>query len=284
VLGKSNGIEQFVLKSTILDFAQPIIMGIVNVTPDSFYDGGQYHTIDAAISHALQLNAQGATIIDIGGQSTKPGATQIPWEQEWERVQPVIQGILNKNPRAIISIDTFYSQVAKLAVQAGASIVNDISAGNIDHNMLATVASLEVPYILMHMQGTPSNMQLNPSYDNVLLEVYKFMQQKLEYCKQLGIKHLIVDIGFGFGKSLQHNYQLLGGLSQFTKLGHPLLVGISNKGMLYKPLHKQAHEVLPATTAAHTIALLNEANILRVHDVAAAWQAIQIVGLLKQNM
>jgi dihydropteroate synthase len=261
-------------KGKLLVMDHPWVMGIINTTPDSFYEGHLDKGMDSITAMATAMLADGADILDIGGQSTRPGSLRISADEELQRVIPVIEAIKNKHPAAILSIDTYYSTVAKEAVQAGASIINDISAGNMDAAMLRTAASLQVPFIAMHMKGTPETMQQQPQYEDVVKEVLDFFIQKIAACREAGITDVIIDPGFGFGKSIQHNFQLLKQLSVFGMLEKPLLAGISRKGTIYKTLGITAAESLNGTTCLHTIALMNGANILRVHDVKEARQAV----------
>jgi dihydropteroate synthase len=223
----------------------------------------------------------GAAFLDVGGQSTRPGSERISIEEELKRVIPAIEAIIKKFPDAIISVDTFYSKVAEYAVHAGASIVNDVSAGSIDEKLIATVAGLKVPYVLMHMQGDPQTMQKAPAYNNVVLDVFDALNSKINELLLAGIKDVIVDPGFGFGKTSQHNFQLLAQLSWFKQLEKPLLAGISRKATVYKTLGISAEEALNGTTVLNTIGLLNGASILRVHDVKEAVQAVKLVSQLK---
>ncbi len=263
----------------LLPINSPIIMGIINATPDSFYSG----TIeDDGIELATQMITHGATILDIGGQSTKPNSTLLSAKDEIKRVLPFIKKIQSSFPQIIISIDTFYSEVAKAAVGAGATIVNDISAGNMDMEMLKTVGKLNTPYVCMHMQGTPATMQQNPTYENITKEVLDFFIKKNTDCKNIGIKDIIIDPGFGFGKTIEHNYTLLKNLSIFSMLDCPILAGLSRKSMVYKPIHTTATEALNGTTALNMIALLNGASILRVHDVKAAKETIELFNTYKK--
>jgi dihydropteroate synthase len=262
-----------------LDFAKPLVMGIVNVTPDSFYDGGKHSTASKSIAQALKFIEQGADIIDIGGQSTRPNSTLLTPQEELDRIAETIERLRAYNNQIAISVDTFYSYVAQHAIALGANIINDVSAGNMDEHMLQTVANTNAAYIAMHMQGTPQTMQQNPSYTNVVADVLSFFEQKLSSVKALGINEIAIDPGFGFGKTTAHNYELLQNLNKLTSLGVPILAGLSRKSMLYKPLGLNANEALNATTAANTIALMNGAHILRVHDVVEAKQAIEIYML-----
>ncbi|MBP6432148.1 MAG: dihydropteroate synthase [Ferruginibacter sp.] len=266
-------------KGNLLVIEQPIVMGIVNVTPDSFYKG---NINDDIIGMVAQMINDGATIIDVGGQSTKPNSTKLTADEEFERVIPVIEKIKTTFPNTIISIDTFYSKVAIDAVQAGASIVNDISAGSIDKTMITEVAKLNVPYICMHMQGTPATMQQNPSYENVTQDVLDFFIKKIDECRKAGIKDIIIDPGFGFGKTIEHNYTLLKNLATFKMLDCPILAGLSRKSVIYKTLNTTPNEALNGTTALNTLALNNGATILRVHDVKEAKEAIDLFMAYKK--
>lgn len=260
----------------LLASEQPVVMGIINVTPDSFYTKGRNNTPAGHLEKAEEMLAQGALMLDIGGMSTRPGATVISEQEELERVLPVIEEIKKRFSRAYISVDTYRATVAKAAVEHGADIVNDISAGNLDAAMIPTVAQLNVPYIAMHMQGTPADMQKNPVYENTALEILNYCATKLAECKNAGIKDVILDPGFGFGKTLAHNYQLLKGLHTFRILEAPLLVGLSRKSMVYKLLGTNAESALNATTALHILALQQGADILRVHDVKEAVECVKL--------
>ena len=262
---------------------KPIVMGILNLTPDSFYDGGLYQNTTTILARVGTMLQQGARIIDVGAYSSRPNAKHITLHEEQERLIPVLKNIVKEYPKAIISIDTFRSEIAKNSVEEGAHIINDISGGNKDANMFKTIAKLNVPYILMHMQGTPQTMQNNPSYKDVTSEVRLFFKKKLEVLKQVGVKDIVLDVGFGFGKTIDQNYQLLQDLNVFKELKKPLLVGLSRKSMLYKVLKTTPEEALNATTIAHTLAILNGANILRVHDVKEAVEVLTITNLLKKR-
>ncbi len=253
-------------------------MGIINTTPDSFYAESRKSTVDAALQTAEQMLNAGATILDIGGQSTRPGSEQISADEELKRVIPIIEAINKKFPESFISIDTFNSTVAKHAVDAGATIVNDISGGLMDDKMLSIVANLKVPFVCMHMKGTPQNMQQNSFYENVTKEVLDFFIERIEACKLAGIKDIIIDPGFGFGKTIQHNFMLLKELDLFKSLEKPLLLGISRKSMIYKTLNISSEDALNGTTVLNTIGLFNGANILRVHDVKEAVETINIIS------
>lgn len=265
----------------LLELQQPKVMGILNVTPDSFYDGGRYEQEKAILQQAEKMLTEGANILDIGGMSSRPNAPIIAVKTELKRVIPAIESIVKRFPQALISIDTVQSQVAKAAVEAGAVMVNDISAGSVDSALFQTVADLKVPYIFMHIQGLPQNMQVNPSYQNVVQEVMDFFVEKVAYLNNLGIKDILLDVGFGFGKTVEQNYELLQNLDTFGLFDQPMLVGISRKSMIYKPLNIKPKDALNGTTTLNTIALLKGAKILRVHDVKAAVEAIKLVSYLK---
>ena len=262
----------------LLVIDKPIVMGIINATPDSFYPGSRIQHTDDILYKAENMLNDGAVILDVGGQSTRPGSEQVGAEEELKRVIPAIEAITKNFPKALISVDTFYASVLKAAVEAGANIANDVSAGSIDDELLPMVASLKVPYVLMHMKGHPQTMQMNPIYDNVVTEVFDALNIKKQELKQSGINDIIIDPGFGFGKTIQHNFQLLKGLSFFKEMEAPLLVGVSRKSTVYKTLQVTPEEALNGTTVLHTIALLNGASILRVHDVKEAWEAIRLVN------
>lgn len=261
----------------LIDVSSPKIMGILNLTPDSFYDGGKYSSADTALRQAEKMLSDGASFIDVGGASSKPGVAEVPLEEELKRVIPIIELFHKAFPEALLSIDTYRSEVAKQAVEAGAHMVNDISAGNLDPKMMQTVGALGVPYIAMHMQGTPQNMQINPQYDDVLLDVRTFFSKKIAEAKQAGIHDIVLDPGFGFGKSMQDNYTLVRHLDSLSIDGAPVLVGLSRKSMIYKTLGITPDKALNGTTALHSIALYKGAQILRVHDVAPAMEAIKLV-------
>lgn len=268
-------------KGKLIDLRTPKIMGILNLTPDSFYDGGLYNNTDRALAQTEKMLLEGATFIDIGGASSKPGAVEISTDEELARVLPVIEEIHKTFPETIISIDTYKSDVAKLAVAAGAAMVNDISGGKLDPKMLKTVGALGVPYVVMHMQGTPQNMQDKPNYDNILTEIRSFFAAKIDAAHKAGIHDVIIDPGFGFGKTLEHNYSLLKNLSSIKMNGIPLLIGVSRKSMIYKLLQAEVTEALNGTTVLNTVALQQGAQILRVHDVKEAHQAVQLIEKLK---
>ena len=266
------------LRGQLVSYTQPIVMGILNVTPDSFYDGGRYCKVDEISRRVDQIISEGAEIIDIGAYSSRPGAQDVTAEEEWSRLSQGLEIIRKRCPEAIISVDTFRADVAeKSIVDGGAAIVNDISAGMIDAQMFPTVAKLGVPYILMHMQGTPQDMQNQPQYNDVTNDVILFLSEKVLKLRQLGVKDIIIDPGFGFGKTIEHNYTLLRNLDKFKIFNMPLLVGISRKSMIYKPLNITPQEALNGTTVLNTLALVNGASILRVHDVKAAVESIKLM-------
>lgn len=269
-------------KGKILDLSEPVVMGIINATPDSFYEGHLKYGKDDILQMAGKMISDGATILDIGGQSTRPGSQPIGIEEELERAIPIVASIYEKYPDTVISIDTYNSEVAIAAVATGASIVNDISGGSLDKAMIQTVADLKVPYICMHMQGTPANMQKEPKYTDVVKEVLDHFISKLDECSKAGIKDIIIDPGFGFGKTIEHNFQLLKRLSVFSMTNRPILVGLSRKSTVYKTLGITVSEALNGTTVLNTMALLNGASILRVHDVKEAKEAITLYKAYKK--
>lgn len=252
-------------------------MGILNLTPDSFSDGGQYVTVGAALQQAERMLRDGASILDIGGASSRPGAQAVSAEEEWGRIGETLKAIVKSFPEAILSIDTYRASVARRALDCGAHLINDISAGLMDAEMLAVVgAERDVPYILMHMQGEPTTMQQKPQYVDVVGEVYAFLNARIVAARAAGITDLVVDPGFGFGKQLGHNYELFRNLDKFRVLGLPVLVGISRKSMVYKLYATEPEDVLEITTALHLRALGAGATILRVHDVRPAFRAVQM--------
>lgn len=267
-------------KGTLLDLNSPKVMGILNITPDSFYDGGMYKDEISILNQTEKMLVDGATFIDVGAYSSRPGAAEVSEEEELKRIVPVIELLIKKFPDIIISVDTFRSKVAKETISLGAAIINDISGGNLDSKMYETIAKLKVPYILMHMAGTPKTMQNNPTYEDVTKDLIYFFSEKIDQLHRLNISDIIIDVGFGFGKTIEHNFQLLRNMSVFQHLDKPILAGLSRKSMLYKTLDITAQEALNATTSANTIALLNGANILRVHDVKEAVEAITLVNQL----
>lgn len=270
-------------KGKILSLDAPVVMGIVNLTPDSFYKGYLDDSFDSIKSLIHQMVNDGAAIIDVGGQSTRPGSNRISAKEEIERVLPVVTYIKDHYPSIFISIDTYQSEVANEIIASGAHMVNDISAGNMDARMLATVGRLSVPYICMHMQGTPETMQIQPHYTDLLKEVVEFFNERLAACENAGIIDVILDPGFGFGKTVEHNFWLLKNLSVLQIFEKPILAGLSRKSSIYKTLRLTAGEALNGTTVMHTLALHNGAKILRVHDVKEAMQAIVLTEKYKKT-
>jgi dihydropteroate synthase len=250
------------------------IMGILNVTPDSFYDGGINFSVETAIASGLKMKRDGADIIDIGGASSRPGAQSVSASEEWSRVEPVLNGLLDSAPEMNISIDTYRAEVARKAVKAGAVLINDISAGSLDPELLYAVGEANVPYVLMHMRGRPDNMQIDPRYGDVVSEVKAWFKMKISELSQAGVKDVILDPGFGFGKRQEDNYALLNNLCEFSELDLPVLVGTSRKSMIYNALDCQPSEALNGTTATHAWALERGASLLRVHDVREAREVV----------
>jgi len=267
-------------KGRLLVIEKPLVMGIINATPDSFFGGSRFNGVDEIVTTAENMLNDGADIIDIGGQSTRPGSELISVDEEIERIVPAIKAIANKLPNAFISIDTFYSTVAMAAVDAGATIVNDISAGSMDNKMIKTVAELKVPYVLMHMKGTPQTMQQNTVYENVTREVLDFFIAKTHELKKAGVIDIIIDPGFGFAKTIDQNFELLKNLSVFRMLDKAIMLGISRKSTIYKTLGVSADEALNGTSVLNTIGLMNGASILRVHDVKEAKEAVKLFSAI----
>lgn len=257
-------------------------MGILNLTPDSFYDGGLYQNEKSIIEKVEKMLVDGATFIDIGAYSSRPNAIHITEDEELKRLIPTLQLLVKKFPEILISVDTFRSKVAQQSIESGACIINDISAGEMDNLMFETIAKLQVPYLIMHMKGTPQNMQNNPTYENIITELMFYFSEKIHQLRKLGVNDLMIDVGFGFAKTLEHNYQLFQHLDYFLNLDLPILTGVSRKSMLYKPINSTANDALNATTVANTIALLKGTSILRVHDVKEAVEAVKIVAFLNQ--
>lgn len=268
------------VQGRLVDLSTPKVMGILNLTPDSFYDGGRNNSLTSALKKTEELLKDGADFIDIGAYSSRPMAENISASEELDRLIPVLKELVKEFPEAMISIDTFRASVANAAVQEGAHIINDIGGGELDKEMFSTIGRLKVPYILMHMKGTPQTMLENIHYDDVFLEVFGYLADRVQELLALGVKDIILDPGFGFAKNAQHNYELLSRLDQFRLLTHPILAGVSRKGMIYRTLGITAEESLNGTTVANTIALMKGASILRVHDVKAAVEAVKIVGQL----
>ena len=268
----------------LTDLSKPQVMGILNVTPDSFYAGSRTETEQAIIQRLHQIVEEGASIIDVGAYSSRPNAQQISVDEEMKRLRIGLNLIQKHIPNAVVSVDTFRADVAKMCVEEyNVALINDIAAGSMDEQMFTTIARLGVPYIIMHMQGTPQDMQENPHYDNLLKEIFYHFSKKVQQLRDLGVKDIILDPGFGFGKTIEHNYQLMNHLEEFKLFELPLLVGISRKSMIYKLLGTTPEEALNGTTALNTIALMKGANILRVHDVKAAVEAVTIVEKMKVN-
>ncbi|MGC8865563.1 MAG: dihydropteroate synthase [Bacteroidales bacterium] len=265
------------------ELALPAVMGILNITEDSFYDGGRYLNESQWLERTKQILEEGAAIIDIGAASSRPGAAEVPEEIEYQRVVNAVKLLTRAFPEIIISIDTFRSRVADAALHAGASFINDISAGLFDARMADVAADYDAACILMHMQGTPATMQQNPHYQNVVEEVCDFLLQRAEVFSEKGVSSLILDPGFGFGKTLQHNYTLLQHLEKITQHGYPVLAGLSRKSMIYKLLNLTPAEALNGTTALHMVALLKGATLLRVHDVKQAVEVVQLFKALTQT-
>lgn len=268
-------------KGSLVDFHTPKVMGILNLTPDSFYDGGRNKTESDYLAHAEKMLMEGATFIDVGAYSSRPGAIDISEQEELQRIVPVVRSLVKKFPEVILSIDTFRSEVARQCVESGAAIINDISGGNLDEKMLQTVAELQVPYILMHMRGTPKNMKELNSYDDLLKDILFYFSEKIAAARELGINDLIIDPGFGFSKNIQQNFELMSKLDLFQVLDLPLLSGISRKSMIYKTLGGTPDDALNGTTVLNTVSLLKGAHILRVHDVKEAMETIKLTEALK---
>ena len=272
------------IKGSVLDLSIPKIMGVLNVTPDSFYDGGIYSSEKKILKQVEKMVLDGADIIDVGGYSSKPGATSITIEEEEKRVIPIIKLIYKTFKERIISVDTFRSEISEKSINAGASIINDISGGDLDNNIYKIAGKYKTPYIIMHMRGNPSNMQNNPVYKNINYEIIKDLSKKIELAQSNGVGDIIIDPGFGFGKTIEHNYQILNNLKLYKILDKPILVGISRKSMIYKLLKTEPSKALNGTTVLNTIALINGANILRVHDVKEAKEVIKLCSFLKENV
>lgn len=280
---KSNEIKQieYSCQGKIITFNTPQVMAIVNITPDSFYDGGKYGATADIKNDVAGKIKNGATIIDLGAASSRPGATEISEEEEWKRLVEILPALRKEFPNVFISIDTYRASIASQAAQEGADIINDISGGNLDPHMFETVARLNLPYIMMHMQGNPRTMQQNPVYNHVAKDIKNDFEKKIEILKQLNFNKLILDPGFGFGKTTEHNFQLLKNLELFKDLNLPVLAGVSRKAMINKVIGTSPVTALNGTTVVNTMALLNGASILRVHDVTEAVQAIALVEFYK---
>jgi len=263
-------------KGHLIDLDRPRVMGILNLTPDSFYDGGKYKSASEILAQVEKMLKEGATFIDIGAYSSRPGAIHISQEEELSRLLPVLQLMIQEFPDALVSVDTFRSHVASEAIQSGACMINDISGGSLDEDMFSTIAKYQVPYVLMHMVGTPQNMQQNVHYENLVKDIIFYFSQKVFELRKLGVNDIILDPGFGFSKTLDQNFELLQKLELFSGMDLPVLVGLSRKSMLYKLFDLNANSALNATTSANTIALMKGAGILRVHDVKEAMETITI--------
>ena len=268
------------VRGKVLDLSTPRVMGILNVTPDSFYDGGKFTEAKSILNQAQRMLDEGADIIDVGGYSSRPGALEVTVEEEAERVLSAIQPILKRFPDTILSIDTFRSSIAKKAVEAGAAIINDISGGEQDDDMFQTVASLNVPYILMHMQGTPQTMTKLTEYENFMKDITDYFHKKIYRLHQLGVKDIVIDPGFGFAKTVEQNFELLHHLDYLKIMGLPILAGLSRKSMIWRTLNQAPEEALTGTIALNTAALLKGASILRVHDVKEAVACIKLISRL----
>ena len=271
-------------RGLLLDLTSPQIMGIMNATPDSFYAKSRIEDSGQIVEQAHKMIEQGASILDIGGFSSRPGAASVSIQEEIDRVLPVIERIRQQFPNTILSVDTFRADVARYALKAGAHLINDISAFNLDASIVDVVAEQNVPYILMHMQGLPKTMQDAPNYQDILVEIMDFFIEKISLLRSKGINDIVLDVGFGFGKTIEHNYQLLKNLGVFQQLELPVLVGVSRKSMIWKLLEIHQNEALNGTTALHMIALQQGASILRVHDVKAAREVIQLWSYLSNQL
>jgi len=273
-------LKKITFHNKTLELVTPVVMGILNATPNSFYNKGEKSDKDSLLATAERMLEDGAEILDIGGASSKPGEPLIDPETEKNRIIPVIEAIRKRFPDTWISVDTYNSPVAKAAIEAGADIINDISAGAIDDKMLNVVAGLKVPYIAMHIQGTPETMQLSPAYENVVAEVLRQLRNAIQRCEQAGINQIIIDPGFGFGKTVAHNFELLSMLGTFKLTDRPILAGLSRKSMICKPLKISPENALNGTTALNMAALMNGADILRVHDVKEAVETVRLYNLM----
>ena len=271
--------KTLLLKGNILDLSVPAVMGIINVTPDSFYTGSRQQQVQGIVQLAHNMIEQGATFVDIGGSSTRPGAAEVGEEEELKRVIPAIEAILKELPEANISIDTYRARVARIAVETGACVVNDISGGELDKHMFETVSQLQVPYILMHMRGTPQSMASLHTYENIIQEMIQYFQEKVYLLRQLELKDIILDVGFGFAKNIEQNYYLLKHLEKFRIFGLPLLAGLSRKSLIYKKLNIPVDEALNGTTVLNTLALTKGVSLLRVHDVKEAVETVKLFTL-----
>lgn len=268
-------------KGKLVDLSTPKVMGILNVTPDSFYDGGNYENKTEIVDQVKTMINQGVTFIDVGGYSSRPDADDVSVDEELNRVVPIIKLIINEFPDVLISVDTFRSQVAQQAIEAGACMINDISAGHLDENMFKTVANLKVPYVMMHMRGNPKTMKNLTNYDNLVNDILFYFSERIAKARALGIVDLIIDPGFGFAKTLEQNYELLNKFELLKMTDLPILAGLSRKSMIYKTLNSTSEDALNGTTVLNTIALQKGANILRVHDVKEAMECIKLTQQLQ---
>lgn len=271
------------LRGSLVSFHQPWVMGILNLTPDSFHDGGAWNKSAAALGQAERMLDEGADVLDLGAQSTRPGAEMLGTDAEWQRLEPVLVALKRDHPNAILSVDTFHAEVARRALVEGADIINDVSGGSADPDMWNVVAQARAPYVLMHMQGTPATMQDNPTYDDVVHDVLTHLQRLVHAAYQAGVTDVIADVGFGFGKTVRHNYALLDALDQFQELQCPILAGVSRKSMIQRVLETDSQHALNGTTALHAWALDRGTHILRVHDVAEAKEAVILHQALVQS-
>lgn len=267
-------------KGRLLTITEPIVMGIINTTPDSFFEGSRKHTVDAALATAKQMIQTGATMLDLGAQSTRPGSEIVGAAEEIQRLRPILEAISKHFPETILSVDTYYSEVARAAVDMGASIINDISGGHFDTKMIETVAALKVPYVCMHVKGDATTMHQVKDDTDITKEVLDYFIERKKTCLEAGIPDLILDPGFGFSKTVQQNFDLIKNIADFKVLNHPILIGVSRKSTIYKTLGITAEEALNGTTVLHTAALLSGANILRVHDVKEAVEAVRLTRYL----
>ncbi len=270
-------------KGQLIDISTPKVMGILNVTPDSFYDGGQYKDEKSILNQVETILNEGATFVDIGGYSSRPGADYVSEAEELSRVVPVVQLILKHYPETLISIDTFRSEVAKKSIEAGAAIINDISAGHLDDNMIATVGQLGVPYIMMHMKGNPKTMQQQTDYGDLIKDINSYFAERIAKAHAAKINDIIIDPGFGFAKTTEQNYELLNNMELLQIVNKPILAGVSRKSMIYKTLNTTSENALNGTTALHMVALQKGAKILRVHDVKEAMECVTLFNQLKQK-
>ena len=268
----------------LLSLADPLVMGVINITPDSFFDGGRYSQIDKALQHAEKLLSEGAEILDIGAYSSRPNAVHISEEEEINRLLPFIESLNREYPECVISIDTFRSKVAEAAVQSGAHIINDISGGGLDVNMFETIGRLQVPYILMHMRGTPKSMQSLTQYEEIIADICTYFANRIDRLRHFGVKDIILDPGPGFAKTLEQNFEIIDRFAEFSVFGLPMLGAVSRKSMIYNALGISSQEALNGTTVLNSILVLNGAKILRVHDVKEAKETILLIKKLKERV